>query len=75
MFFVFHKSKIYSYLIALSMVVILFVAASKIDNMVSENRVLETSSNIIKTNEIESNSIDDKTNKINEIQQKNSINE
>ena len=54
MFLVFNKSKIYSYIIALSMVVILFVAVAKIDDMVSpENGVVETSTNAIMTNAIQ----------------------
>lgn len=56
MFLVFNKSKIYSYIIALSMVVILFVAVAKMDDMVSpENEVVETSTNAIMTNAISTN--------------------
>lgn len=54
MFFVLNKSKIYSYLIALSTVLVLFVAAAKINDVVSpENQIVETSTNVVNTNEIE----------------------
>lgn len=68
MFLVFNKSKIYSYIIALSMVVILFVTVAKIDEMVSpENETVETSTNLIENemqnvvgqNEIQSNTINE----------------
>ncbi len=58
MFFVINKSKIYSYMIALSTVVILFVAVSKIDDMVSPNNtVVETSTNIIEQENLVGNCI------------------
>ncbi len=48
MFFVLNKSKIYTYAIALTTVIVLFVAVSKIDNIVSPNNaVVETSTNIV----------------------------
>lgn len=48
MFFVLNKSKIYSYIIALSTVLILFVAAAKLNDIVSpSNNIVETSANII----------------------------
>lgn len=48
MFFVIDKSKIYSYIIAVCTVVILFVAAAGLNNM--SNNSLETSSNIVQNN-------------------------
>lgn len=50
MFYVVNKSKIYSYLVALCTVVILFVAATTINDIVapSEN-VVETTTNIVET--------------------------
>lgn len=53
MLFVFNKSKIYSYLIALSTVVILFMVASTLNSAVnpSEN-VIETGVNIVEENNI-----------------------
>lgn len=52
MFLVFNKSKIYSYIIALSTVTILFVAVAKMDSMVSPtNSVVETSTNSIENNQ------------------------
>lgn len=54
MFFVFNKSKIYSYMIALGTVVILFVAATKINDVISPNEnTLETGTNIMEENKIE----------------------
>lgn len=59
MFLVFNKSKIYSYLIALSTVVILFVAAAKVNDAISPNNTMvETSTNIVETNKVESNVIE-----------------
>lgn len=53
MFLVFNKSKIYSYIIALSTVTILFVAVAKMDNMISPtNSMVETSANSIENNQI-----------------------
>lgn len=53
MFYVFNKSKIYSYMVAVCTVVILFVAAAKLNNIVSPSEnIVETSSNIIETNEV-----------------------
>lgn len=54
MFFVLNKSKIYSYLIALSTVLVLFVVASKINDIAYKtNQVVETSTNIVNINEIQ----------------------
>ena len=64
MFFVFNKSKIYSYMIALCTVVILFVAAATLNDMISPNTI-ETSANIIQTNSV---------NIINRIENANTIN-
>ena len=51
MFFVIDKSKIYSYIIAVCTVVILFVAASGLNDM-ANNKIVETSSNIIQENSV-----------------------
>ena len=54
MFYVFNKSKIYSYLIAICTVVILFVAATTLNDMVSPSRnTIETGVNVIQVNEID----------------------
>lgn len=59
MFYVINKSKIYSYIIALSTVVILFVIAGKINNnSTSLNNTIETSTNIM----MNSNSVNNKLN-------------
>lgn len=50
MFIVFNKQKIYSYLVALSTVVILFVIAFAVTN--SSNDVLQTSTNLQEENNI-----------------------
>ena len=63
MFYVFNKSKIYSYMIALSTVVILFMAAEEINDMVTPSRnIIPTGTNIVGVNEVETNEI--KTNEI-----------
>ncbi len=56
MFYVINKSKIYSYLIALCTVVILFVAATSINDMVTGNTV-ETGTNVVEENKLNTNSI------------------
>ena len=54
MFYVFNKSKIYSYMIAICTVVILFVSATVINDMVSPSEnTLETGANAVQTNEID----------------------
>ena len=60
MFFVVNKSKIYSYIIALCTVVILFVAATNLNNMAtpSEN-ILETSTNTTSLNIVQNSMIDE----------------
>ena len=50
MFFVIDKSKIYSYVIALCTVVILFVAATGLNSINSEQSTTSTSSNILENN-------------------------
>ncbi|MCI9038367.1 MAG: hypothetical protein HFJ29_00560 [Clostridia bacterium] len=55
MFIVFNKQKIYSYLVALSTVVILFVIAFAVTN--SPNNVLQTSTNLQEGNNIITNQI------------------
>lgn len=53
MFYVVNKSKIYSYLVALCTVVILFVAATTINDVASSSQnLVETSTNVIDRNEI-----------------------
>lgn len=47
MFIVFNKQKIYSYLVALSTVVVLFAIAFAVTN---ENEMLQTSSNVEQNN-------------------------
>ena len=51
MFFVIDKSKIFSYVIAICTVVILFVAASGLNDM-ANNKIVETSSNITEENSV-----------------------
>ena len=59
MFYVINKSKIYSYIIALSTVVILFVIAGKINNnSTSLNNTIGTSTNVM----MNSNSVNNKLN-------------
>ena len=59
MFYVINKSKIYSYIIALSTVVILFLIAGKINNnSTSLNNTIETSTNVM----MNSNSVNNKLN-------------
>ena len=51
MFYVFNKSKIYSYLIALCTVVILFVVATTLNDMASPSKnIIETGTNVIGIN-------------------------
>lgn len=58
MFLVFNKSKIYSYLIAVCTVFVLFVAAANLNDAVSPNKnVVETSTNIVNLNNVSQNSI------------------
>lgn len=53
MFYVFNKSKIYSYLIALCTVVILFVAATTLNDMVSPSKnMVETGTNVVVSNNL-----------------------
>lgn len=51
MFFVIDKSKIFSYVIAICTVIILFVAASGLNDM-ANNKIVETSSNITEENKV-----------------------
>lgn len=46
MFFVIDKSKIFSYIIAICTVVILFVAATGLNDVSSSNETITTSTNI-----------------------------
>ncbi len=63
MFIVFNKQKIYSYLVALSTVIILFVIAFAVTN--NQNNVLQTSTNIEQSNNITVNQ--ENSNSINQI--------
>lgn len=56
MFYVVNKSKIYSYLIALCTVVILFVAATTINDMATPptGNIVETDANIVGENNVNS---------------------
>ena len=51
MFFVIDKSKIFSYVIAICTVVILFVAAAGLNNISADNSVM-TSTNVVNANEV-----------------------
>ena len=53
MFFVIDKSKIFSYVVAICTVIVLFVAAGF--NESSENSVLSTAANAISSNDINNN--------------------
>lgn len=53
MFFVIDKSKIFSYVVAICTVIVLFVAAGF--NESSENSVLSTAANAISSNDISNN--------------------
>lgn len=55
MFFVIDKSKIFSYIIAICTVVILFVAAAGLNDVSSSNETITTSTNITDANIIETN--------------------
>ena len=57
MFFIIDKSKIFSYVIAICTVVILFVAATGLNDASSSNEALTTSTNITEVNNIVTNSI------------------
>ena len=54
MFFVIDKSKIFSYVVAICTVIVLFVAAAGF-NESSENSVLSTAANAISSNHISNN--------------------
>lgn len=55
MFFVIDKSKIFSYIIAICTVVILFVAATGLNDVSSSIETITTSTNITDANIIETN--------------------
>ncbi len=59
MFFVIDKSKIFSYIIAICTVVILFVAATGLNNASSPNDILTTSTNITDANTIVTNMVNE----------------
>ena len=65
MFYVINKSKVYSYIIAVCTVVILFVAAANFNDAVSPTEnVVETGANIVENNNL--NHQVEKNNMINE---------
>ena len=68
MFYVFNKSKIYSYMVALCTVVILFMAAGVINNMGTSSNSIETGTNIVSLNEVKTNEIMTNTIYINSIE-------
>ena len=53
MFFVIDKSKIFSYVIAICTVVILFVAAAGLNNTGQAENTVTTSTNVMESNNIE----------------------
>ncbi len=54
MFYVFNKSKIYSYIIAVCTVVILFVAAATLnDTVTNTENAIETSTNMVQGNTLQ----------------------
>lgn len=57
MFYVLNKSKIYSYIIAVCTVVVLFVAATKFNEVMIGNETVETGTNTMFINKIEGNTI------------------
>ena len=59
MFFVIDKSKIFSYIIAICTVVILFVAAAGLNNASSPNDTITTSTNITDANTIVTNMVNE----------------
>lgn len=60
MFYVFNRSKIYSYMIALSTVTLLFVAAAKINDVANSSiNSVETGSNVVQENHIQNNMIEE----------------
>lgn len=62
MFFVIDKSKIYSYILAICTVVILFVAAAGLSNNTDMMNTQQTSANITtKQNVLQTNNIDNNT--------------
>lgn len=63
MFFVIDKSKIYSYVIAICTVVVLFVAAAGLNSINDKKNTIVTSTNILEENSI--NIIDNCNNLIN----------
>lgn len=57
MFFVIDKSKIFSYVIAVCTVVILFVAAAGLNNMSTLENTVSTSTNSIYLNNMDTNNL------------------
>lgn len=73
MFFVIDKSKIVSYLVAICTVIILFVAATGLNNVSPANSVM-TSSNIVNANEINNIVNNVNLNKISNVINSNEVN-
>ena len=61
MFFVIDKSKIYSYIIAICTVVILFVAAAGLSNNTNKNTQQTSANATTQQNAMESNNVDSNT--------------
>ena len=61
MFFVIDKTKIFSYIIAICTVIILFVAAAGLNNGTDVNETIMTSTNIVSENSLNSNIIETNT--------------
>ncbi len=60
MFFVFNRSKIYSYMIALSTVTLLFIAAATINDVATSSfNSVETGTNVLESNTIKDNTIEE----------------
>lgn len=55
MFFVIDKSKIFSYVVAICTVIVLFVAAAGFNDKTGEEQTLTTSTNITNVNNITNN--------------------
>lgn len=72
MFMVFSKDKIFSYIISLSTVALLFVISFAITK--KNDEILKTSANAIKSNEIVNNIIEETNNEIIENQVENILN-
>lgn len=60
MFFVFNRSKIYSYMIALSTVTLLFIAAATLNDVTTSSlNSVETGTNVLESNIVKDNTIEE----------------